>query len=125
MSLYLRLIFHQFDPGLRAERVGLRSASLPVGDQQMPAVRRHSHRRGIPTHRNEPQRAALARHAHVKDRHGVIIGVRDKQRLLVRRQRQAVGRRAGRRLRIKRRPDGLPGAARNRVPARSRYCGSR
>ncbi len=105
----------EVEPGLRARRIGLGHDSLAVGHQQMLAVRGHPHRRGIPTHRNEPERPALARPPHVKDRHDVVVGVRDKQCLLVRRQRQAVGGRTGRSLRIKRRPNGFQGMAGIRV----------
>ena len=118
------LIGRTIDAGLRPARVGLGGQSFAVGDQQVLAVGRHAHRRGIPANWNEPQRTALARLLHVEDGHGVIIGVRDKQRLFVRRERQAVRRGPGRGFWIERRPNCLQGFAgvrvehRHRVPTR-------
>ena len=112
------LTVRRLDPGLRPARVGLGREAFAIGDQQVLAVRRHAHRGGIPADRNEPQRAALARLRHVKDGHGVVVGVRHKERLFVRRKGHAVRRGPGRSLGIERRANCLQGFARRRVEDR-------
>ena len=74
--------------GSRPVAVAFGNDPLAIGHEKFFSVGRHAHARRIPAHGNETEGRAAAGIAHVEDRHGVDVGVCDKQQFLIRRQRQ-------------------------------------